>query len=245
MGDLLQWILHLDDKLLDLVARFGPWTYGILFLIVFCETGLVVLPFLPGDSLLFSAGLVAQAGSLKVGIVIPVLIGAALLGDNLNYFIGRSVGPRVFRREDSRWLKKKHLERTHGFFEKYGGKTIIIARFVPIVRTFTPFVAGVGRMTYWRFLSYSVAGAILWVCSLVMAGYWFGSRDWVKHNFSVVILAIIAISLIPAVVEFIRAWRHSKNPPNAKPAAQQSTTEGSNTSPPVLRRSLDELDLNS
>jgi membrane-associated protein len=192
------------------VQQYGGWTYLILFTIVFCETGLVVTPFLPGDSLLFAAGALAGGGSLRAEIVIPLLMAAALCGDNVNYWIGRSIGPAVFRREDSRFLKKKHLKRTHSFFEKYGGKTIIIARFVPIVRTFTPFVAGVGAMPYARFLQFSIAGAALWVVSLVMLGFWFGRMHFVKQNFESVIVAIIVISLIPGVVEFIRARRHAK-----------------------------------
>ena len=170
----------------------------------------MVLPFLPGDSLLFTAGVIAGDQALRLELVIPALIAAALCGDNLNYFIGRSIGPKVFHREDSRWLRKKHLERTHRFFEKYGGKTIIIARFVPIVRTFTPFIAGVGSMSYWRFLRFCVAGAVLWVVSLVMAGYWFGKISFVENHFSLVIVAIIVISLIPAVVEFFRVRSHAK-----------------------------------
>src|SRR5262245_44270185 len=206
----LHWILHLDDRLLERVQQYGGWTYLILFTIVFCETGLVVTPFLPGDSLLFAAGALAGGGSLRAEFVIPLLIAAALCGDNVNYWIGRSIGPAVFRREDSRWLKKKHLERTHGFFEKYGGKTIIIARFVPIVRTFTPFVAGVGAMPYRKFLQFSIAGAVLWVVSLVMLGFWFGRMYYVKQNFELVIIAIIVISLIPAIVEYIRARKHAQ-----------------------------------
>lgn len=207
-------VLHLDKTLPDLVNQVGPWIYLILFGIVFCETGLVVLPFLPGDSLLFAAG--ALAGGAFGGDWLPdvwaimgVLIIAALCGDNLNYFIGRKMGPQVFKRDDSRWLKKKHLDRTHRFFERYGGKTIIIARFVPVVRTFTPFVAGVGRMEYFKFLKFSIAGAVLWVLSLVMVGYWFGKREFVKNNFSTVIIAIIAISLLPAIIELLKARRHA------------------------------------
>jgi membrane-associated protein len=203
--DLLKWVLHLDDRLLELVQSYGAWTYLILFAIVFCETGLVVTPFLPGDSLLFAAGALAGGGALRAQILIPLLMAAALAGDNVNYWIGRKVGPAVFNREDSRWLRRKHLERTHAFFEKYGGKTIIIARFVPIVRTFTPFVAGVGSMTYARFLRFSIFGAAIWVCSLVLAGYWFGRLEFVKRNFELVILAIVVISLVPMAVELIRA----------------------------------------
>jgi membrane-associated protein len=206
----IQFVLHLDTHLQQLVSEHGPWTYLILFAIVFCETGLVVMPFLPGDSLLFAAGTVAAGGALRIDVLILILIGAALCGDNLNYWIGRTIGPKVFSREDSRWLRKKHLERTHRFFERYGGKTIILARFVPIVRTFTPFVAGVGAMPYARFLMFSIAGAIFWVCLLTLAGFWFGQRDFVKSNFSVVILAIIVISLIPVAIELMKARSHAK-----------------------------------
>jgi len=211
---LLDLVLHLDKTLPDLVDKVGAWTFLVLFLIVFCETGLVVTPFLPGDSLLVAAGMLA-AGVLKASwtpnivLIILTLIAAALLGDNVNYFIGRSIGPKVFRREDSRWLKKKHLERTHKFFERYGGKAIIIARFVPIVRTFTPFVAGVGSMKYSRFLQFCLAGAVLWVGSLTLAGYFFGRLDVVRNNFEVVIIAIIVISLLPVLIEFIKAKRHA------------------------------------
>ena len=203
-------VLHLDVHLKQLVADHGAWTYLVLFVIVFCETGLVVTPFLPGDSLLFAAGVIAGDGALRVEYVMATLFAAALCGDNVNYWIGRSVGPKVFRRDDRRWLRKKHLERTHRFFEVYGGKTIIIARFVPIVRTFTPFVAGVGCMRYSRFLGFSVVGAILWVCLLVLAGFWFGKQEMVKNHFSLVIIAIIVISLIPVAVEFIKVRSHMK-----------------------------------
>jgi membrane-associated protein len=207
----LDWMLHLDDKLLELVKAYGTWTYAILFLIVFCETGLVVTPFLPGDSLLFAAGAIAGQGSLNVWIVMGLLLAAAILGDTVNYHIGHYLGPKVFREgRASRWLKKEHLDRTHAFFEKYGGKTIIIARFVPIVRTFAPFVAGVGAMTYGKFILYNVVGAILWVVSLTLAGYWFGQLDWVKKNFELVVLAIIVISLLPMVYEWWRIKRESK-----------------------------------
>ena len=198
--------LHLDRHLNELVRHYGTGSYLILFLIVFCETGLVVTPFLPGDSLLFAVGaLAATAGSpLQVGWVSLLLFAAALSGDNVNYQIGRFVGPRVFSTGHTRWFKREHLDRTHAFFERYGGKAIIMARFVPIVRTFMPFVAGVGAMTYLRFLLFCVAGACLWVGLLVYAGYFFGNVPVVKHNFSLVILAIIAISLLPAVYHIVR-----------------------------------------
>jgi len=210
--------LHLDKHLNDLARQYGAGTYLILFLIVFCETGLVVTPFLPGDSLLFAVGaLAATDGSpLHVGWVSVVLLAAALLGDNVNYLIGHIVGPRVFTMQHTRWFKREHLDRTHAFFERYGGKTIIMARFVPIVRTFTPFVAGVGAMTYWRFLSFCIAGALLWVGVLVYAGYFFGNVPVVKQNFSLVILAIIVISVLPA------AWHLVRRPAPAKAGKEKA-----------------------
>lgn len=222
---IIDWLLHLDDHMRQLVVDHGAWTYLILFAIVFCETGLVVTPFLPGDSLLFVAGALAGEGSLDLMMVMGVLLVAAVLGDTVNYHIGHYIGPKVFREDrDSRWLKKKHLDRTHRFFEKYGGKTIIIARFVPIVRTFAPFVAGVGAMTYARFLLYNILGAILWVVSLTLAGYWFGKKEWVKNNFEVVVLAIIVISLIPVVIELINARRHMKHDATTRAAEKASDT---------------------
>jgi membrane-associated protein len=206
---LIDIVLHLDKYLKDLVPEYGIWIYAILFLIVFCETGLVVTPFLPGDSLLFAIGALAGAGSLSLFGVQAVLIAAALLGDNTNYWVGCLIGPRLFKGE-SRLLNRKHLEKTHGFYERYGGKTIIIARFVPIVRTFTPFVAGLGKMNYGKFLSYSVFAAFLWVLSVTAAGYFFGGIEIVKKNFSAVVLMIIIISIIPAVVEFFRERNRRK-----------------------------------
>ena len=211
LTELLNWVLHLDDRLTELVQVYQGWTYAILFAVVFCETGLVVTPFLPGDSLLFAAGALAGDGRLNVFFVIAVLLVAGVLGDTVNYHIGHYLGPKVFAEgRTSRWLKREHLDRTHAFFERYGGKTIIIARFVPIVRTFAPFVAGVGSMTYARFLMYNIVGALLWVFSLVLAGYWFGRLPFVKENFSLVILAIIFISILPAVIEFLRARRQAR-----------------------------------
>lgn len=199
-------VLHLDQHLSALVASYGVWTYAILFLIIFCETGLVVTPFLPGDSLLFAVGALAALpeSGLDVFWVFVLLSLAALCGDNVNYWIGYTVGPKVFRGEGSRLLNKKHLERTHKFYEKHGGKTVIIARFMPIIRTFAPFVAGIGRMAYARFLSYSIAGAVLWMASFLYAGYFFGNIPFVKKNFTLVVLAIIFISLLPGVIEFLR-----------------------------------------
>jgi membrane-associated protein len=206
---LLDIVLHLDAHLNEWAASLGPWTYVLLFAIVFAETGLVVTPFLPGDSLLFAVGaLAATEGSpIEVVFVSVLLIVAAIVGDAVNYSIGKYVGPKVFTQEDSRFLKKEHLVRTQRFYEKHGGKTIILARFVPIVRTFAPFVAGIGRMPYSYFATYNVAGAIAWVVSFVLAGYWFGQIPTVKRNFHVVIVAIIVISVLPIVFEWVRAHR--------------------------------------
>jgi membrane-associated protein len=197
-------ILHLDQHLLVMVQNYGPWIYGILFLILFCETGLVVTPFLPGDSLLFVAGAIAGAGSLNVHLLVALLFVAATLGDSLNYAIGHYIGPKVFRFEDSWFFKKAYVERTHRFFERHGGKTIVLARFVPIIRTYAPFVAGIGGMDYWRFLLFNVAGALLWVASLTYAGYFFGNLPVVKNNLSLVILGIIVLSISPGIVELLR-----------------------------------------
>jgi membrane-associated protein len=198
--------LHLDDHLSQIIARYGVWTHLILFLIVFAETGLVVTPFLPGDSLLFAAGTFAALGSLDVWLVVALLIGAAILGDTLNYWVGAWIGPRAFS-GNVRFLRKDYLDRTHAFYEKHGGKTIILARFVPIIRTFAPFVAGVGAMSYPKFITYNVVGAVLWVGLFVPAGYFFGNIPAVRENFTVVILAIIAISVVPIALEAIRARR--------------------------------------
>jgi len=201
---LVDILLHLDVHL-DLVIRnYGFWTYGILFLIIFLETGLVVTPFLPGDSLLFAAGTFAALGSLNVMWIIILLSIAAIAGDTANYWIGHISGPKVFTEEKSRLFNKKHLHRTHQFYEKYGGKTIIIARFVPIVRTFAPFVAGIGSMTYGRFIAYNVIGGIGWVLILVLGGYFFGNIPIIKRNFSLAIGAIILLSILPAFIEFFR-----------------------------------------
>ena len=200
--------LHLDTHLSQVISQYGTWTYLILFLIVFCETGLVVTPFLPGDSLLFAAGTFAALGDLDVRAMILLLVVAAILGDTVNYWVGAAIGPRAFQ-GNHRFLKKEHLDRTHAFYEKHGGKTIILARFVPIIRTFAPFVAGVGAMSYGRFLTYNVVGAILWVALLVLAGYFFGNIPIVRENFTIVILAIVAISVMPIVVEAIRGRRRT------------------------------------
>ncbi|HEY0337820.1 MAG TPA: DedA family protein [Burkholderiales bacterium] len=202
-------VLHLDRHLQWLVANYGMWVYLILFAIIYCETGLVVTPFLPGDSLLFVAGAVAAAGAIDVHTLLAVLVLASFSGDNTNYWIGRFVGPRLFRRSGSRVLNPAHLERTQQFYEKHGGKTVVIARFVPIVRTFAPFVAGMGRMIYPRFVSYSFAGSVLWIGSLIYAGYYFGNLPFVRQNLSFVIIGIVVLSLMPGVVEFVRSRSRS------------------------------------
>jgi membrane-associated protein len=204
---LWDFVTRLDQHLAAFVAQYGVWVYGLLFLIVFCETGLVVTPFLPGDSLLFVVGALAGAGSMDLGVVMPVLIAAALIGDNTNYWFGRWLGPRVFRSSEARWLNHRHLERTQSFYERHGGKTVVIARFVPIVRTFAPFVAGVGRMRYLRFLTFSIGGALLWVASLTTLGYFFGNLPLVKQNLIAAILLVIVLSLVPLGVEWLRQRR--------------------------------------
>jgi membrane-associated protein len=203
---LVDFVLHLDRHLGDLISRYGTGTYAILALIVFCETGLVVTPFLPGDSLLFAAGTFAGLGSLDPWVLSAVLIGAVTAGDNLNYWIGRYIGPRAFSGE-YRFFRREHLERTHRFFEKHGGKTVILARYVPIVRTFTPFVAGIGAMSYPRFFAFSLGGGVTWVSLFVWAGYHFGNLPAVRENFTLVILAIIILSVLPILVEYLRARR--------------------------------------
>jgi len=210
LHQLVDFILHLDRHLSEIIRDYGTWTYLLLFLIVFCETGLVVLPFLPGDSLLFAAGAFAGLGALDLGLTLLLLTIAAIGGDTVNYWAGHLLGPRLFRGEKVRFLNPKHLQRTHEFFERYGGKTIVIARFVPIVRTFAPFVAGVGSMTYSRFLLYNVVGGVGWVAICVLAGYWFGNIPVVKENFTLVILGIIVVSILPAVFEVVRHRAQTK-----------------------------------
>jgi membrane-associated protein len=198
-------VLHLDKHLVWVVQNYGAYIYVVLFAIIFCETGLVVTPFLPGDSLLFVAGTLAATGHMDVHGLFATLALASFLGDNTNYWIGRYTGPKVFHSSKSRWLNRAYLERTHEFYARHGGKTIVIARFMPIVRTFAPFVAGVGSMTYPHFLTYNVLGGFLWVTLFVFAGYFFGSVPFVKEHFELVIIGIIAISVIPVVYEFLRS----------------------------------------
>lgn len=206
---LIDLFLHLDKHLGQVIQTYGTETYLLLFAIIFCETGLVVTPFLPGDSLLFAAGAFGAQGALQTPLVWGLLWFAAVLGDNLNYWIGVVVGPRVFTSDTNRFFKREHLERTQHYYERYGGKTLVIARFMPIIRTFAPFVAGIGRMHYPRFLAFSIAGGGLWMTLFVWAGYFFGTIPAVKHNFTLVIFAVIGISLLPGLVEYLR---HRKAP---------------------------------
>jgi membrane-associated protein len=207
---LVDFFLHLDQHLAEVIQRYGTSTYALLFLIVFLETGLVVTPFLPGDSLLFAAGSFAGLGALRLWPLYFLMCAAAIGGDTVNYAIGAYLGPRVFSYSRSRFFNPDHLKKTHAFYEKYGGKTIIFARFIPIVRTFAPFVAGVGKMSYAYFLGFNVVGGILWVSVCVFSGYFFGNLAFVKKNFSVVILVIVAISVLPAVIEYLRHRRETK-----------------------------------
>ncbi|HJD18928.1 MAG TPA: DedA family protein [Candidatus Avelusimicrobium excrementipullorum] len=204
--------LHLDVHLNAWAGTLGPWLYVVLFAVVFCETGLVVTPFLPGDSLLFAAGaLASRAGSpINLWILIPVIFAAAVIGDSVNYEIGKWLGPKVFTRKDSWLLNQNHLHKAHAFYEKYGGKTIILARFIPIIRTFAPFVAGIGKMTYLHFISYNIIGAAMWVLLFVFGGYWFADLPLVQNHFHYVIVAIIVISVLPAVYEVWAERRKSK-----------------------------------
>jgi membrane-associated protein len=197
-------VVHLDRHLAALLTQHGPWVYLILFLIIFGETGLVVTPFLPGDSLLFVAGALAATGAIDVHLLAVVLMLAAILGNTVNYSIGYWLGPKVFQWEQSRWFNRKALDRARAFYEKHGGKTIVITRFVPILRTFAPFVAGIAQMTHVRFTAYNVTGGVLWVGALLYAGYWFGNVPLIKENLTLVIFGIIALSLVPLVVEYLR-----------------------------------------
>lgn len=197
-------IVHFDKYLYTIIQQCGAWSYALLFLIIFAETGLVITPFLPGDSLLFVVGTIAASGSFNVALLFGVLASAAIIGDSVNYAIGKYFGTHILRKFEGRIIKKEHIEKTHRFFEKYGGKTIVIARFVPIVRTFAPFVAGIGSMTYSRFLLYNVAGGLLWVSVFVFGGFYFGNMPFVQKNFSLVVFVIIILSIMPAVIEAIR-----------------------------------------
>jgi membrane-associated protein len=201
---IIDFFIHLDKYLPVIIASFGIWIYVIVFIVIFCETGLVVTPILPGDSLLFALGTLAALGSLHIEALLILLSIAAISGDSVNYSIGHYIGPRVFHFEDSRFLKKEYLQKTHEFYEKHGGKTIIIAQFMPIIRTFAPFVAGVGAMTYSKFILFNVTGCISWVCLFLLGGYFFGNIPMVKKNFTIVIMAIIIISVMPGFITYIR-----------------------------------------
>ena len=205
LASLIDFVLHIDQHLIELTQTYGLWIYAILFLIVFCETGLVVTPFLPGDSLLFAAGAVAALGGMNVHIAAALLLAAAVIGDAVNFAIGKYFGEKLFAKPDSRVFKREYLDKTHAFYEKYGGKTIILARFVPIVRTFAPFVAGMGDMHYGRFIRYNVIGALMWVGLLTYAGYFFGELPVVKNNFGLVVIGIIVVSVLPMAVEIAKA----------------------------------------
>ena len=209
---LIDFVLHIDRHLAEIIAQYGTWTYAVLFLIIFAETGIVIVPFLPGDSLLFAAGAFCAKPEtgLNVHLMAALLFVAAFIGDTVNYWIGAKVGPVVFKRNDSIFLRKKHLEQAHTFFEKYGGRAIILARFVPIVRTFVPFVAGIGGMRYSQFIAYNAIGAFVWIYFFAYAGFWFGNQPFVQKNFKLVILAIIIVSIVPIIVELWRGWRENK-----------------------------------
>jgi len=218
-------LLHLD-KYIDLLIRdYGMWTYLIFFIIVFCETGLVVTPFLPGDSLLFVAGTFAALGSLNLTWLLVILSAAAILGDTINYWIGNYIGPKVFQMQNSRVFRKEYLDRTHQFYEKYGPITIVIGRFIPIIRTFAPFLAGVGSMTYGKFLTYNVVGGILWIASFTLGGYFFGNLPFVRKNFTAVIIAIIIISVMPTVIEYMRQRRQAKAARTSLPSPAKAEHE--------------------
>jgi membrane-associated protein len=231
--NVIDMFLHLDKTLGDIVAQYHTWVYLILFAVVFCETGLVVTPFLPGDSLLFAAGSLAamENSVLDVGYVYIILSAAAMLGDSTNYWVGRFIGPKIFHQEKVRLLNKKHLDEAHAFYDRHGGKTIFIARFMPILRTFAPFVAGIGKMPYERFLAYSISGTICWIGTFTLGGYFFGNIPVVKKNFTVVIMAIIVISVIPAASAFIKqqikSRREKENPKSETQNSKQ--IQNSNT----------------
>lgn len=207
----IDFFIHLDKYLALIINDYGGWTYLILFLIIFCETGLVITPFLPGDSLVFAAGAIAALGSIDIKWMIILLCIAAVAGDTVNYWIGYWVGPKIFQKEDVRFLNKRHLKEAHAFYEKYGGITIILARFMPFIRTFAPFVAGIGTMSYWRFMSYNVVGGVAWINLFGWMGYFFGNMPYVKKNFSLVIMAIVIISVIPPVIQYLKNRRSGGN----------------------------------
>lgn len=207
----VEFVLHMDKQLPLIVDSIGIWVYLVLFVIIFIETGVVILPFLPGDSLLFAAGAVAATTNMNFWVLLVLMPAAAILGDTLNYWIGHYIGPKVFS-QNSRWFKREYLERTHAFYEKHGGKTILLARFIPIIRTFAPFVAGVGHMNYGYFLSYNIFGGILWTTLMLGAGRLFGELEFVKNNFELVVLAIVVISVMPPVFEYLKERFKPKSP---------------------------------
>lgn len=206
---LIDFILHIDKHLFELVAQYGTWVYALLFVIVFCETGLVVTPFLPGDSLLFASGVVAGAGLLGYPELLGVLLAAGILGDAVNFSLGRYAGPAIFRK-DTRFIKKEHLLKAHAFYEKHGGKAIVLARFIPIIRTFAPFVAGIALMNPATFLFFNISGCLLWVGSLVSAGYFLGNTPFVRDNFAIIVYVIIIVSILPVLFEIVKSWRAKK-----------------------------------
>jgi len=218
MTALIYSLLALDQTLAHFAANYGHWLYLLLFLVIFAETGLVVFPFLPGDSILFIAGTVVASAGLDIHVLVLVLAAAAILGDTVNYSIGHYIGPRVFDKPDSRWFRQEHLRRTQAFYDRYGGFTIIVARFVPIIRTFAPFLAGVAGMSYRRFLSFNVIGGVAWIASLCYAGYLFGNVPWVKDNLEKIVLGIIVVSLIPVVTAYLKERRAQKESARSKSA---------------------------
>lgn len=207
---ILYSLLALDSTVTELAAQYGHWAYALLFVVIFAETGLVVFPFLPGDSILFLSGTIVAAAGLDIHLLVVVLVVAAILGDSVNYSVGHFIGPRVFDQPDSRWFKQQHLRRTQAFYDKYGGLTIIIGRFVPIIRTFAPFLAGVAGMSYRRFLSYNVVGAVAWIGSLSYAGFLFGNIPWVKNNLTLIVIVFVLVSLTPATMTYLRERRRAR-----------------------------------
>jgi membrane-associated protein len=222
---LFDLFLHLDEVLQEVITQYGAWTYGLLFLVIFIETGVVVMPFLPGDSLIFAAAAFAKKGALNPWLLFFLLTAAAIIGDTVNYWIGHTIGARAYTGE-IKWVKKEYMDRTHAFFEKHGGKTIVLARFVPIIRTFAPFVAGVSRMSYGYFITYNVVGGTLWVALFTILGYFFSTIPFVEKNFEIVIIAIILISVIPALYE---AWKMRQEGKTAKAESETTTPENKTT----------------
>jgi len=202
--EFIQFIMHIDESIGWMLQNYGAWVYLVLFLIVFCETGFIVTPFLPGDSLLFACGAFAASGSMSILTVFTIFVAAAILGDTVNFQIGRFIGPKIYNKKRLRLIKREHLDKTHQFYEKHGGKTIILARFIPIIRTFAPFVAGIGNMSYFKFIAYNIIGGFLWVTICVFSGYFFGNLPWVKQHFELVVLGIIFISIVPVLIEIVK-----------------------------------------